>query len=111
MIHIAQIYPILASLSWLKVPVMILFVMSGIVLILVVLVQATKSGGLAGAFGMGGDTSVLGTRAGTFLGKVTTAVATVFLLLALIYALLLHAETGPPQGMPPAGTPPAGSTE
>ncbi len=98
MTHIAQIYPILASLSWLKVPVMILFVMSGVVLILVVLVQATKSGGLAGAFGMGGDTSVLGTRAGTFLGKVTTAVATVFLLLALIYALLLHSETATSQG-------------
>ena len=91
MIQIAQMYSTLADLSWLKVPVMILFIMAGAILILLVLIQTTKGGGLAGAFGMGGDTSVLGTRAGTFLGKVTAVVATVFLLLALIYALISQA--------------------
>jgi len=84
-------YSTLADLSWLKVPVMILFIMAGAILILLVLIQTTKGGGLAGAFGMGGDTSVLGTRAGTFLGKITAVVATVFLLLALIYALISQA--------------------
>ncbi len=97
MIQIAQMYSTLADLSWLKVPVMILFIMAGAILILLVLIQTTKGGGLAGAFGMGGDTSVLGTRAGTFLGKVTAVVATVFLLLALIYALISQAgEMGRP---------------
>ncbi len=98
MIQIAQMYSTLADLSWLKVPVMILFIMAGAVLILLVLIQTTKGGGLAGAFGMGGDTTVLGTRAGTFLGKITAVVATVFLLLALIYALISQAgEMGRPQ--------------
>jgi preprotein translocase subunit SecG len=82
----------MAALTWLKVPLLILFVLSGIVLILIVLIQTTKGGGLAGAFGMGGDASVLGTRAGTFLGKVTAVFAAVFLLLALVYSLVLQSE-------------------
>lgn len=104
MIQIAQMYSTLADLSWLKVPVMILFIMAGAILILLVLIQTTKGGGLAGAFGMGGDTSVLGTRAGTFLGKITAVVATVFLLLALIYALISQAGE---MGQPPSGKTPA----
>lgn len=94
-------------MSWLKVPLLILFVLAGTVLILVVLVQTTKGGGLAGAFGMGGDATVLGTKAGTFLGKVTAVTAAVFLLLALIYAMVLQSgEKGGTQAAPPpAGAP------
>lgn len=84
--------PTIAALGWLLTPIVILFILSGIVLVCVVLMQATKGGGLAGAFGMGGDTTVLGTRAGTFLGKVTAVVATIFLLLALVYSLIAWSE-------------------
>ena len=90
MIHLAHLSPLFAASTWLGVPLLILFILSGIVLILIVLIQTTKGGGLAGAFGMGGDTTVLGTRAGTFLSKVTAVTATIFLLLALIYALVMH---------------------
>jgi len=92
MILLAQMNADLAALGWLETPIMILFILSGLVLVLVVLLQATKGYGLAGAFGMGGDTTVLGTRAGTFLGKVTGVVAAIFLLLALIYGLIWQSE-------------------
>ena len=98
MSFLAQMYPNLAAMGWLKTPIMILFVLSGLVLILVVLLQATKGSGLAGAFGMGGDTTVLGTRAGTFLGKVTAVLAAVFLLLALVYALIGSRNQAPSPG-------------
>ena len=103
MIHFAQMHAALAVLEWLKLPIMILFILSGILLILVVLAQATKGAGLAGAFGMGGDTTVLGTRAGTFLGKVTAVLAAIFLLLALIYAVI--DQSGRPYSLaaPPPG--------
>jgi preprotein translocase subunit SecG len=103
MIQFAQIHATVAALGWLKTPIMILFVLSGIVLILVVLVQATKGYGLAGAFGMGGDTTVLGTRAGTFLGKVTAVVVTIFLLLALAYGIIYQTERPLPQQAPTQG--------
>jgi preprotein translocase subunit SecG len=92
MIHFAQMHATIAALGWLKTPLMVLFFLCGIILIFVVLMQATKGAGLAGAFGMGGDTTVLGTRAGTFLGKVTVVLAAVFLLLALVYSLIFQSE-------------------
>jgi len=107
MILLAQMYANLAALGWLKTPIMILFVLCGLVLILVVLLQATKGYGLAGAFGMGGDTTVLGTRAGTFLGKVTAVVAAIFLLLALVYGLIWQTE----RPLPPAESIPTQSDD
>ena len=82
----------LLSLAWLETPVLVLFFISSVFLVLVVLVQRGSGGGLAGAFGGGSDSSVLGTKAGTFLGKITIITGGVFLGLALIYAMLHYAS-------------------
>ena len=60
-----------------------------ILLVISILLQAAKGGGLSGAFGGMGSTSVLGgTGAATFLSKVTTYTGVLFFLtcIALWYA-------------------------
>ena len=67
-------------------------------LILVVLLQSGKGGGLAGAFGgMGGaGQSLFGGRgAATFLSKATTAFGVAFMTTSLILALMAGARSGP----------------
>ncbi|MFH1278885.1 MAG: preprotein translocase subunit SecG [Candidatus Eisenbacteria bacterium] len=68
----------------------IIHVLNCVLLIVVVLLQSSKGGGLAGAFG-GGQTSsaVFGGRgAGTFLSKLTTALAVVFMLTSLTLTVI-----------------------
>jgi preprotein translocase subunit SecG len=60
-----------------------------IVLILVVLLQSSKGGGLAGAFGgAGGQTMFGGQETATFLSKATTYLAIAFMVLSLLLAFL-----------------------
>ncbi len=63
---------------------MVLLFVSAIVLILLILVQRGKGGGLAGAFGGMGGQSAFGTKAGDTFTKITIGVATVWILLCLI---------------------------
>lgn len=53
-------------------------------LILLVLVQRGKGGGLAGAFGGMGGQSAFGTKAGDLFTRVTIGVATVWILVCII---------------------------
>ncbi|MBN1154349.1 preprotein translocase subunit SecG [candidate division KSB1 bacterium] len=67
----------------------ILHVLVCIVLSVVILLQSSKGGGLAGVFGGGGMGAVFGGRgAATFLSRVTTIAATVFMLLSLLLGLI-----------------------
>ena len=61
----------------------------GVFLILLVLIQRGKGGGLAGAFGGVGGSSAFGSRAGDLFTKITIGVAAVWLLLAMfeVYAI------------------------
>jgi len=61
-----------------------------VILILVVLLQAGKGANMGAAFGGSSQTVFGSTGPGTFLGKMTTIVATVFMLtsLALSYAAI-----------------------
>ncbi len=66
------------------------------VLILVVLLQSSKGGGLAGAFGgAGGQTMFGGQETATFLSKATTYLAVAFMVLSLLLAFL-SARRGQP---------------
>jgi len=66
----------------------VVHVVVSVVLILVILLQAGKGGGLGGAFG-GSTQAVFGGRgAQTFLGKVTSASAAVFMLTSLSLSYL-----------------------
>ena len=63
------------------------FVLTAIVLILIVLLQKGKGGGLSGAFGgMGGAGGLMGTKTGDFLTWVTIGLVGLFLFLAVIMA-------------------------
>ena len=66
----------------------ILHVIVSIFLIVVILMQASKGGGLAGTFG-GSSTAIFGGRgAGSFLSKVTVSLAVTFMMLAILISLV-----------------------
>lgn len=65
-----------------------LHVIACILLILIVLLQAGRGGGLSGAFGMGDNQTLFGTRAGDFLTKATTTVAIIFMAGSLVLAII-----------------------
>jgi preprotein translocase subunit SecG len=59
-------------------------------LIVIVLLQADKGEGLAGAFGGGASTTVFGERgSGGFMSKLTTTMAIVFMITSLIIAVYI----------------------
>jgi preprotein translocase subunit SecG len=68
----------------------ILEMLVSILLIIVVLMQASKGGGLAGSFGGSNIGTVFGVRrTSDFLSKTTTFLATVFVVLALFINLVV----------------------
>ena len=73
----------------------LMFVLAGVgaFLILIVLLQRGRGGGLAGAFGGAGGQSALGTKAGDVFTKVTIGVAVVWILLAGLSSWVLKAES------------------
>ena len=62
----------------------ILLLVVGLFLILVVLIQRGKGGGLAGAFGGIGGSSAFGSRAGDAFTRFTIIVAGIWVLLIMI---------------------------
>ncbi|MDZ7362461.1 MAG: preprotein translocase subunit SecG [candidate division KSB1 bacterium] len=77
-----------------------LFVLICILQTIVILLQSSKGGGLAGAFGGGSMGAMFGSRgAATFLSKLTAGLATAFMVLALILGLLASSGGGQSQGL------------
>ena len=73
----------------------IIFVLIAILQTLVVLMQSSKGGGLAGSFGAGGMGAVFGSRGtATFLSKLTAILAASFMVLALILGFMKSGATG-----------------
>lgn len=66
--------------------VAVLFVLVSIFLILVVLIQKGRGGGLSGAFGGGMASGLLGSKTGDFLTWITIGTVAVFLGLAILMA-------------------------
>jgi preprotein translocase subunit SecG len=62
----------------------------GIFLILLVLIQRGKGGGLAGAFGGVGGSSAFGSRAGDLFTKITIIVAGVWIVLTMAQAMAVQ---------------------
>jgi preprotein translocase subunit SecG len=80
-------------------------------LILLVLIQRGKGGGLAGAFGGAGGSSAFGSRAGDAFTRITIYSAAVWVLLIMILIKMVQPAAVPEgqqvvtggQGAPPAG--------
>ncbi len=64
----------------------VLFILVSVILVLVVLIQKGRGGGLSGAFGGGMASGLLGSKTGDFLTWATIVVVGVFLLLAVFLA-------------------------
>jgi len=68
---------------------LIVHVIVSILLMLVILMQASKGGGLSGTFGGAGGSSLFGGRgAATFLSKVTTGLAIAFMVISVVIGLV-----------------------
>ena len=76
----------LAAVPFIMKIVAAVWVIVAVVLILLVLIQKGRGGGLSGAFGGAGANSLMGTKTGDFLTWVTIALVVVFLFLAVIMA-------------------------
>ena len=120
------VFPLLAvsADSFIMKIVAALFLISAVALILIILVQKGRGGGLSAAFGGGVASGILGSKTGDFLTWVTIVLVGVFLTLAVVMARFYKppdfdlstlppptVPTGPPRspGLPPptdeAGTP------
>lgn len=77
----------------LKGLVFLLLVASAVLLILVVMVQRGKGGGLAGALGGMGGQSAFGTKAGDLFTRITIGVAAVWIVVSMV-AVKLYATGG-----------------
>ncbi len=66
--------------------VAVLFILVCLILILVVLMQKGRGGGLSGAFAGGMASGLLGSKTGDFLTWVTVVLVGIFLLLAVLMA-------------------------
>src|SRR5207245_6785447 len=64
----------------------------GVFLILLVLIQRGKGGGLAGAFGGVGGSSPFGSRAGDAFTRITIYVASVWLLLCMVQVRVIQSS-------------------
>lgn len=89
------------SIPWYITVLNILVLLIGVFLILLVMIQRGKGGGLAGAFGGMGGSSAFGTRAGDLFTRITIGVAAAWILLLMIQGVLIQRSVHPPEGGPP----------
>jgi preprotein translocase subunit SecG len=75
---------------------MILLLLTAVFLIVLVLIQRGKGGGLAGAFGGLGGQSAFGAKAGDVFTRVTIGVAAFWIVLCMIAVKLLAVSGGGP---------------
>lgn len=84
---------------------MTLFLIVCFLLIIVVLLQKGRGGGLSGAFGGAGAGSAFGTRTGDVFTWITIVLTGAFLILAIVATVVARPELG--QVLPPVLDPPA----
>ena len=74
-------------------------------LILLILIQRGKGGGLAGAFGGMGGSSAFGSRAGDTFTRITIVAAAVWFLLIMITIKMVQPPINAPKGQNPEPIP------
>ncbi|HEY2882358.1 MAG TPA: preprotein translocase subunit SecG [Pirellulales bacterium] len=73
----------------------ILLIVTSLFLILIVLLQRGRGGGLAGAFGGMGGQSAFGTKAGDLFTKITVVTAIVWILLCIVGIKVMGGHSSP----------------
>jgi preprotein translocase subunit SecG len=68
----------------------VLILLVGLFLVLVILIQRGKGGGLAGAFGGAGGSSAFGSRAGDTFTRITITIAAIWILLIMLMVKLVQ---------------------
>ena len=86
-----MILPVIFALKASQVIFGALMSLTAVFLILLILVQRGKGGGLAGAFGGMGGQSAFGTKAGDTFTRVTIVAATFWILLCVLSVKILSA--------------------
>lgn len=71
-------------LAWLAGPLNLILILVGLFMILLILIQRGKGGGLIGALGGAGGSSPFGSRAGDQFMRLTIYVALVWLFLTML---------------------------
>jgi preprotein translocase subunit SecG len=74
----------LAAVTWWQGVVAVLFVLTCLFLILVILLQKGRGGGLAGAFGGAGGYSAFGAKTGDVFTWITISLTAMFVILAVL---------------------------
>ncbi|MEN6406689.1 MAG: preprotein translocase subunit SecG [Thermoguttaceae bacterium] len=75
---------------------MFVLLLTTLFLIVLVLIQRGRGGGLAGAFGGMGGQSAFGTKAGDLFTKITIGVAAFWIILCIIMVKVFGVSTGGP---------------
>lgn len=89
-------YPIFGA--WLGAVLNVCVLLLGLFLILIVLIQRGKGGGLSGAFGGVGGSSAFGSRAGDTFTRITIGVAAAWIILTMIFVVVVQNEAANSQG-------------
>ena len=76
----------LLAISFIMNVIAVLFLICAVVLILIILIQKGRGGGLSGVLAGGMASGILGSKTGDFLTWVTVTLVGVFLILAVIMA-------------------------
>jgi preprotein translocase subunit SecG len=89
-----MVEPLWALPTWVASVVTFVLLLASVFLILLVLIQRGKGGGLAGAFGGAGGSSAFGSRAGDTFTKVTIYSAAIWILL-IMFLIKMTQPTSP----------------
>jgi protein translocase SecG subunit len=104
------VFPLLAVSFIMKI-VAALFILSAVALVLIILVQKGRGGGLSAAFGGGIASGILGSKTGDFLTWVTIVLVGVFLTLAVVMARFYKPPASLVESTPPPPVVPVESPE
>lgn len=77
-------------MAWLAGPLNLVLLLIGLFMILLVLIQKGKGGGLIGALGGSGGSSPFGSRAGDQFTRLTIYVACVWLVLTMVQVRIIQ---------------------
>lgn len=76
--------------DWVPTVINVVLLVLGLFLILLVLIQRGKGGGLSGAFGGVGGSSAFGSRAGDLFTRITIVTAAIWIVLTMIQVVVVH---------------------